>query len=806
VRLLLPFALLLAGCIAHAPEPTAGDDRIVSSNPLPSSDVLIFEDALGVPHIRAESVHDAVFAQGWLHAEERLWQMDFNRRVGHGRLSELFGKRTLDTDRFLRTVGFSRAAQEALEVLPVEDRALLDAYAAGVNGLIDSLDALPPEYRILGVKPEPWTPLDSVVWTKSMAWLLSASADEDALRDALEAKLGTTQAAWFVPDYPADGVRILPPDQMQELREGAPEVTPPPPLPVGSRSGRSAAALAQLDALLGRGPSVGSNNWVVHGSLTDSGLPILSNDPHLGVQVPSVWYLVGIDAPGLHVAGASFPGLPGVVIGHNEHVAWGLTNSPLDVQDLYRERLIDDGTAVQREGGAEPLQILEEVIGVKGGRDQTLTVRISSLGPLVTEFYEGYEHEVALRWTALDPGDSTLPAIIDLWTTDSVPSAIEALRGFTVPSQNVVLADVHGAIGWKAPGRIPRREGFNGRRSGRGWVAADHWQGWVPHEELPGAVDPLQGFVVSANNKPVPDDWRDDFGSGFASPHRARRIEDLLEQGEGRTVEGHRRMQADVVSVQAEELLPILTALEPEDPLEQSAVALLAEWAGQHDRDSAAAAIYNAWIVEALELLARERLGDDLWPRWGGTHAGFLSEVFIGSAWPLCLRPGDKQTPGTASCAELAELALTRAVEGLKKTLGSDPLAWRWGDVHTVRWHHPLAFTPHLKQRLDRTTEAGGGPWTVNLGAFRYRAPFGMHWHASYRQVLDLSDWDRSLWMHAPGQSGVPWRAHYDDLVDRWREGDLAPMPFTPDAVESASVRQRTLIHGDRHIAGPLLR
>ncbi len=786
--------LLLAGCIAHAPEPVAGPDEVRVAGP--RADVTVFEDAWGVPTVRAESAVDAVFAQGWLHAEERLWQMDVNRRVGHGRLSEFFGTRTLDTDRFLRTVGFGRAAEAALAGLGEEERGLLEAYAAGVNAAIEAMPALPPEYRILGVRPEPWRPVDSVVWTKMMAWTLSASADDDALRDALEARLGPQQAAWFLPAYPADGVRILPPDQPWPTPDTPPapadaEPTPAGEAPAGTRSGALAHAVAELDALLGRGPSVGSNNWVVHGSRTQSGAPLLSNDPHLGVRAPSIWFLNGLDAPGLHVVGASFPGVPGVIIGHNERVAWGLTNSPMDVQDLYRERLDEAGTSAQREAGWEPLVVREERIGVQGGRARTLTVRESSLGPLVTAFFPGYDEEVALRWTALDADDTTVEAVFALMRAGSADEVEDALRRFTVPSQNVVFADVDGHIGWKAPGRIPRRGGFDGRRAGRGWVDADRWTGWIPYEELPGARDPLQGYVATANNKPVPDGWPDAFGDGFAAPYRAERIVDLIEQGEGRTAEGHQRMQNDVVSRQADEALPTLRALEPTEPLERSAVAILTAWRGEHDADSAGAAIYNAWFVEALELLAKEPLGDELWGRWGGTHAGFFAAVFAGEAWPLCLKPPSRRTPATNSCSELAGLALARAVARLAEELGPVPLAWRWGDLHPIVWHHPVAFTAPLKRSLDTRGQSAGGPWTLNMGAFAYRDPFDQFWHPSYRQVIDLGDWDRSRWIHAPGQSGVPWRAHYRDLAPSWLKGELLPMPFSRPAVEAAAVRRR---------------
>ena len=623
-----------------------------------------------------------------------------------------------------------------------------------------------------------------------MAWLLSASGANDSLWDALVGEFGPEQAAWFLPDYPDDAPVTLPGDQMRELRgSSAPPVTP---AKAGARSGANSGVLAAFERLLGKHEAVGSNAWVVHGSRTATDRPILANDPHLAVSKPSIWYLVHLECPEFNAIGTSFPGLPGVVIGHNEHIAWGFTNAPVDVMDLYRERLSEDGASVEREGGWEPLQVVEEVISVRGGKDRVERVRISSRGPLVTEFFAGYDDEIALRWTALDDDDRALPAFLALLRASDWDGFLDALRGFSSPPQNAVYADRAGHIGWKVPGRVPTRGSFDGRGAGRGWVEADAWGPPIPFDEMPQALDPQQGFVVTANNQVVPPDWVHWMGDRFASPHRAERILALIEQGDARDVESNRLLQLDVVSAQVDDVLPLLRSLEPEDGLEQAVVATLANWDGSHDVESAAAVIYNAWLVEILELLGRERLGT-LWSRWGGTHGTFLRGVFKGDAWPLCLRPGAKDEPATSSCSELAALALTRTTKDLRKRLGPDPLAWRWGDVHGVRFGHRLSITPHLRSRLDTNREAPGGSWTVNIGAFPHKKPFGQTWHASYRQVIDLSDWDRSLWVFAPGQSGVPWRAHYRDLVDPWLTGEMLPMSFSRPAVDAAAVRRRTV-------------
>jgi penicillin G amidase len=804
--LLIP---LLSACLAHAPELVAGPDTVSVAGDHPSWPVTVLEDEWGIPHVFARSEVDLAFALGWLHAEERLWQMETTRRVGAGTLSEILGRRTLKTDRFLRTVGFARAARSALETLPEAERLLLEAYADGVNAWVASTEELPYEFRFLRFEPEPWTPVDSLVQTKVMAWWLTGTARTDATWDLLVRELGVEQAGWLIPAYPGDGPRILPGDQMKALRghfvappRPAIEPIPTPPATEDAEpppaEGRSLPPrLPDGDPFPGLLPGVGSNSWVVHGSRTATGAPILSNDPHLAVQVPSTWYLAELHAPGLHAVGSTLPGLPGVVIGHNEHIAWGLTNSGVDVLDLVREQLDpEDPLRVRRVDGWERLEVVTEQIAVRGrAKPVELEIRIGSNGPLVTGLFgdQEAEHEIALRWTGLEPEDTTLSAMLGVMRARDWQEFLAALSLYVVPSQNFVYADRDGHVGWKVPGRIPVRGGWDGQGIGRGWVEQDAWQGWLPFDEQPEAFDPLQGWIVTANNRPTPDDYPHHLGVRFSAPQRAERIIDLLEQGEGRDVAGHRGMQLDVLSPLALELLPVLRAVHPQDDLETAALSLLGDWDGSQAADSAAAALFNAWQVEAGRLLVKDRLKGRLWGRLYALHPELLLEVFVGEAGALCQHPGGRGRPATQSCADVSALALTRAVRLLKRKQGADHSGWSWGELHPLRWHHPLAITPTLRKRLDTVLPSGGGNATVNVAAFSYRAPFDNVHFPSYRQVIDLADWSRSVWIHGPGQSGVSWRAHYRDLAEPYAAGEMLPMVFGREEAEARAVRRRQI-------------
>lgn len=788
-RAVLSAVLTGAGCLVHPRQDVAGPDVLAVAGPFPSEELVVHEDAWGIPHVQAASPEDAAWALGMLHAEERLFQMDLHRRIGHGRLSELLGKRTIDADRYLRTRGFSRSAAQALQRLPSFERELLDAYARGVNDAIARLDRLPPEYRLLRARPEPWTPLDSMVWIKVMAYNLSGDAASELLRARVIEKVGVERAEWFLPEYPADGVRIssigaADPGVAPLLEPERAPATAAPPI----HAGRWAEGRALARALVATTGELASNSLVLAGTRTASGAPILGNDPHLGTSMPSVWYLCELEAPGYHVVGASFPGIPGVAIGHNERVAWGLTTGGLDPQDLYFEEL--RGDEIRDGEGWTKLRWVDETIQVRGARDVPLRVAIGPRGPIVTDFLPPSGRQLSLRWIGDDPDDTTLQAFVALTRASNADEVVGAVDLFTSPAHNFVFADRDGHIGWKVGGKVPRRGGRDGRVPGNGADPAHAWQGYVPASELPSLRDPAAGAIVTANNHPVPDDWPTALGFVGDDPYRAQRIVELLGDEGGWTVEAVQRIQMDVTSAQALELLGFLRGLKSKDPRVAPLLELLRAWDGELRVDSAAAAIYEVWMIELLDVIARHHLGDELFSDWRALRGEFFRRVLLGDAADLC------RQPGVRDCTHAAEIALGRARIALERRASGDPASWQWGELHRLELHHPLAFTRGLARRLDVREPSPGDRFTVNVGGYRL-ADFTQVWHASYRQVIDLADWDRARWILPSGQSGVPARAHYRDLVAPYLRGEGLPLWFG-EAGRAAAVRVRRFVRAPR--------
>ncbi len=446
--------------------------------------VEIVRDADGVPHVFATTSDDAYFALGYVHAQDRLWQMEFHRRIGAGRLSEMLGDATLGTDKFMRTLGVYRMAQSAYEALDPSTTAIVDAYAAGVNAWLGEGHTLPVEFTILGVTPEPWQPADSLAWAKLMAYDLGGNFDTELLRVRLLQTLGPERTAQLMPDYPQSGVTIVAANELA---------------PATADSLLELDSFLQLNLQLG-GIDVGSNNWVVAGSRTDTGLPLLANDPHLGSRIPSIWYLVELSGGPLHVTGATFPGLPGVATGHNDSIAWGVTNLGPDVQDLYMER-VNPANLNQYEvdGAWVDMVIVEELITVKGEDEPVRwAARSTRHGPLLSDVSGGTTSPVALRWPALDATDTTITAFANAGTATNWEEFTASLRDYVAPSQNFVYADKEGNIGYYAPGRIPvRAEGHDGMTPVPGWDSQYEWQGWIPFEEMPHAYNPAKWATSS---------------------------------------------------------------------------------------------------------------------------------------------------------------------------------------------------------------------------------------------------------------------------------------------------------------------
>jgi penicillin G amidase len=737
--------------------------------------VTVTRDQWGVPHIRAQaSDTDALYALGFVHAQDRLWQMEFQRRIVQGRLSEVLGAAALPKDKFLRTWGFYRAAQSVLPALSQRSRGLISAYTAGVNAAM-SQGRLSPEFRLLGFTPAPWTDTDSVAWQKLMAYDLGGNWDEELLAQRVVGKLGQAGLASVLPPYPALAPTIL---SSQELN--LPSSVRPSSSPLGLTL--PADVLAQLQSQLAaaqslgfvNAPGKGSNDWVIGGSRTASGKPILADDPHLALSAPMLWYLADIQGPTLHAVGASIPGLPGIVIGHNEAVAWGVTNVNPDVQDLFVE------------GPETIFQTRTEVIKVKGAPDVRLEVQESAHGPVVARSSQwgdgqngsGQDKAVTLEWTALKPGDTTFDSFLDLNYAQNWQQFTQALSRYVAPSQNFVYADTAGNIGYYAPGKVPVRSAGPGG-NGQGWdgsqpVPADDahsWTGYVPFEQLPHVYNPADALVVTANNKVVPDGFKAFLGNdhNWAEPYRAERITELLGSGQPATLDSVAAVQRDTVSLVWQDLKPYLLATQPQNALGQQALKLLQGWDGNEHLGSVQASIFEAWLMQ-LQNMSLDELG-------GGTTLNSLAVLNqLKQGGPLCRNTALK----LGSCGELLSDTLTRATGDLSARLGSDPARWTWGELHhSLSPHGAFGGVPAISWIWNRGLPTPGGTNTVNV-ARPEAGTFNQTHAASYRQIIDLSNLDNSRYIGTLGQGGNPTGSHYADLQPLWQAGKYLPMSSRP--------------------------
>jgi penicillin amidase len=580
-----------------------------------SAPVTIETDAHGVPTIRAASEADALFGLGYVHARDRLWQIEYQRRIGSGRLAEVLGRRVVETDRFLRTIGFRRAAESAWRALAEGERHLIEVYTRGLNAYLATSSARPIEFRLLRCPVTPFEPVDALAWAKLMAWDLAGNARTEIRRARFAAAVGEKGAAELLPPVPETPTILFD-------AEWASSRLPLPPGEDRGEGGTSAGALspkllAKLDGLFALtgardgDADVGSNSWVLAGSRTVSGKPILANDPHLGLRAPSVWYLARLIAPDYSVAGATLPGVAGVVIGVNARIAWALTSLEPDVQDLFVEELDPaDSSRYLWRGASRAFETRRETIRVRGSGDVVVNVRRSVHGPIVTDVLDGAAslgRAVALRWAALDETDSTAQAIEGINRASNWPQFLEAVRHFHAPPQNFLYADADGHIGYTASGSIPIRPRADGLLpvSGSG---DDDWLGYVPFDELPRSLDPPRGFLVTANNRVVSPRYPYPIALDWQEPYRARRITDRI-LGKGRLDIGDvRSIQLDRVSLQSTELLPLLSATAPADDASRKALSTLSAWNREFAPDSAAAAIYAAWYAE-LARMPEDELG-----------------------------------------------------------------------------------------------------------------------------------------------------------------------------------------------------
>jgi penicillin amidase len=763
-------------------------------------EVEVLRDRWGVPHIYASNLHDLLFAQGFVHAQDRLWQMDFHRRLVAGRLSEIMGPVTLSVDYWLRILGMRRVAELEVDLLAAQTRLNLEAYAAGINARV-AQGRLPVEFAILRYRPEPWTVADTLSWVKMMSWYLSVNWESELLRAQLVAHLGPDRAAELEPSHPPEQPYIVPPGvELAALDTGPLE---------RAEAVRAFTGPTARDGL-------GSNSWVLSGSRTATGAPLLANDMHLFMTLPSIWYENHLVANDLNVTGITFPGIPGVVAGHNGHVAWGFTNGYADVQDLYVERLrrVDDGEGNSRvqyeyQGQWLDAELRHEEIGIKGGETVVKEIIVTHHGPIINalapeladkpwpEALEGAPPEVAeglaLRWTSLEP-DGMIEAVSTMTRAKDCLEFRQALRHWTAPVQNVVYADTKGNIAYSYPGKVPIRARGDGRVPVPGWTGEYEWLGYIPFEELPHLYNPPQGYIVTANNRVVGDDYPYHLGSEFALGDRAQRIVELIEAREQIDVPYVKRMHFDQVSHTARAIGHHLGQLPVNEPELAAVVERMRDWDGSLDARSAPAAIHQVFLRRMIQLLLQDRLGD-LSIRYAGkgpTPMLAESSIFGSTSWVWLLNLLTQSSSPWFDLGhgetrdDVMRLALRQAVDLLKTELGPEIEDWAWGKLHTLTYAHTLGRVKPLDKLLNRGPYPIGGDGTTIWATGASRHDFSSHSIVGppFRFVADLGDLRNSWGLLVPGQSGQPGSKHYDDQIQAWFAGEYHPMLYERGDVE----------------------
>lgn len=750
----------------------------------------IVRDAEGIPHIYAKSTADAYFALGFVHAQDRLWQLELNRRIPAGRMAEILGPNALDTDRFLRTLGVRRNAEKILANLAPETRAALDAYARGVNAYLENrTEPLPPEFFLTGAPaPAPWQPVDSIGWQTMMAWDLGANWTQELLRMRLAQRLSLAQINEFLAPYPGDPV-IQTQDYTALYRQ-------------------LAGTTGQLAAVASIAPpsyvdGMGSNNWVVGGDLTETGKPLLANDPHLGLSAPALWYFAHLSAPGLNVIGATLPGIPSVVLGRNDRIAWGFTNTAPDVQDLYIERINpDDRRQYQTPDGWAEFKVRTETIKVKGQEDVSLEVRETRHGPVISgalpiidkTALDAKKHVVSFAWTALRPDDLTLQAGMKFNRAQNWEQFLDGARDFGSPQQSIVYADIDGNIGFVAPARVPVRKPENdikGLAPAPGWDARYDWAGFIPFDELPRQYNPASHRVMTANHKIVNADYPHFLTSEWTLPYRANRINTLLDAKPKHSVESFAEIQKDHVSLAAQEILPVLQKTVPRTDRAKAALDTLAGWNGSMDENRPEPLIFNAWMRTLSRHIFVDELGEPLMKDYWEQRNVHQSTVNVlmdkGGQGRWCAdtssEAGRKQT-----CADAMALSLDAAVADLEARYGKDMAKWNWGEAHAARSEHrPFAKVDALAKYFNIRVPTPGDTFTVNVGRHNLKdekEPFANRHAASLRAIYDMADPENSRFIHSTGQSGNVLSSLYSNYAWRWASVAYIPMKTKREEVE----------------------
>lgn len=787
----------------------------------------IYRDAMGIPHIYATNTYDLFFAQGYVHAQDRFWQMDFWRHIGAGELSEMFGAGQLETDIFLKTLGWQKTAEAEWEQLDSTSKAILQAYVDGVNAYIKDKEAteLSLEYAILGLpilSPdyviEEWTPVNSLTWGKAMAWDLRGNLSEEIERAVLLKTFTPEQLQQLFPEYPQDHPVIV-----NNIGDGDANAKPNfatdfdyAQLPLD----QVAYNVSLLDLVLGDwNDGIGSNSWAVSGKLTDSGMPYLSNDPHLGIQMPSIWYQIGLhcvekndDCP-FQATGFSFAGVPGVVIGHNDKIAWGFTNVGPDVMDLYIEKVNPDNpNQYEVNGEWVDFESYEETIYPVGGEAVTITIRSTRHGPVISDSYYPIQNEgdpddeefvpfkeragidlpeqyvIALKWTALTPS-TPFEAIWGFNKAENWEEFREAAKDFHVPPQNLLYADVEGNIGYQMPGDIPIRKNGNGTLPAPGWTDDYEWIGFIPFEELPYTFNPEEGYIVTANNQVHPRDYpyfiTVDWDYGF----RANRILNMIQNAPAKIDIAYlQQMQGDSYDANAEVFVPIMQTIDWQFAKENEAIAFetLSNWDYQDRIDSTSAAVFNAfWRAFLINTFNDDMPEERYYPDGGSRWNEIMRRMAQNPNDPFW---DDKTTEDVVeTMPDIMKKSFSDGVAELEDIFGNDVATWNWGDMHASTFRNGtlgesgIFLIEDLFNRGPFPT--GGGEAIVNATGWSVRDGYETNWLPSMRMIVDLSNLDNSQTVHTTGQSGHAYHPHYDDMSSLWANVEYYPMWWEQESI-----------------------
>lgn len=729
--------------------------------------VNIYRDAYGVPHIFAASMKDAAEALGYVHASERFFQMEMQRRAGQGRLSEIVGADMLGVDKFIRTLGLYHLAESSYTSMSPEAQAYFQAYADGVNAWLSSHpNTLPPELLLLKDKPELWRPADSVVWGKLMALQLSQNYERELLRGVLAQTITTPQLQQMFP-APSDNGPIT--TEPRELKK----VETSPSLPTG---------LDQLGWLTSL-THAASNEWVIAGSRTNTGKPILANDPHLGLEAPILWYLARLVTPELTVKGATVPGLPIVLLGQNNDIAWGFTTTGSDVQDLFIETMDphnpDHYLSPQ---GSVAFEHHTEVIHVKHGDDVYLNIRSTRHGPVLSDIdttmaqVAGAGKVMALSFTGLGAHDLTSEALMHLDRAHDWQTFRDALKDYQAPPQNIVYADRKDNIGFINAGLVPIRKKGDGRFPSDGASGIYDWSGLIDFKEWPHVFNPSSGYLFNANNAVVDTKTAHFYGRDWEESYRAQRLQQFFDGISRHSLDSSALMQADHISLAARALMPYLQKAHSADPNVQQALSLLSAWDGSMDKARPEPLVFEAWLYQMHKQLLVDKTGNNL-KAMGPYSATTMASILANNPSSWC----DDKT-----CVTLISHALEDAIHMVAIRQGKDLTKWRWGQEHRALLQHKIfRHIPILSALSDLSVESSGDFYTLDRGgSFDDNAqyPFARTHGGGFRGLYDLNDPALSRFMITTGESGNIFSRHYGDLVPLWN--DVKAIPLTGTQIE----------------------